>query len=319
MRDRHPVALLRRIGVGQLALRHRRLRIGVEGDRHRRVRELHRGDVHQVAPHRQLLALALDHVDRVARRVAVGRVRAHARHQLGLAAERLEPARVLVGLERRDRGGEEVLVPGRRLGGVVQVQPVVGVVLVHPHHRVREQRLAVLAQPGRMVGMQVGDVDLVDLLGLVARRLQVGEQLAGGRTEGAIGAGVDQHQLGAGVDQVAIDRGLHRRLQELLVQRLHDAAGLGLVHQLVHRQVDGAVAEGGDFEIAQHQAVVARRLGLHLRGRRLHARRGQRERETEGGELSGTGHEEPPVLVMSCREARPARLGDVLRSSRRAA
>lgn len=115
-----------------------------------------------------------------------------------------------------------------------------------------------------MVGVQMGDVDLVHLLGLVARGPQIGLQPAQGGAEKPGRAGVHQHQLGTGVDQIAIDRGLQRHAQIGVAQRAQDLARLALLEQLVHRQVHRAVVERGDLEIAQHHAIEARGLGLDL-------------------------------------------------------
>jgi hypothetical protein len=108
--------------------------------------KLHRGNVHQVAPQHELLALALDDVDRVARRVTMGRHRLHAGDEFGIAFECLEFAGVHVRLERRHRALDEaLLVLGRRVERLLR-QPEVGVTLVGAHDCVGKHRLALGCQ-----------------------------------------------------------------------------------------------------------------------------------------------------------------------------
>ena len=93
VRGRDPVPLLGGVGVLLLALCRGSFAVGIESDRHRRLRELNGRDMHQVAPYHQSLALAFDHVDRVARCVAVSRNGGDAWYKIGVAVERLELTR----------------------------------------------------------------------------------------------------------------------------------------------------------------------------------------------------------------------------------
>ena len=86
---------------------------------------------------------------------------------------------------------ESPLVVGRRLVQVLLAQPVISVVLVGPHDRVREAALVARHQATDMVAVHVGDADLIDLFGRVTGGFQVGGQPAEGRAEQAGGAGVD--------------------------------------------------------------------------------------------------------------------------------
>ncbi|MNT18627.1 hypothetical protein D3C72_1538420 [compost metagenome] len=126
--------------------------------------------------------------------------------------------------------------------------------------------------------MSVGQQDFVDLLRQVARRAQVGAELTQGRAHQAAGPRVDEHQLVAGVDQVGIDGGLHRAAQMVGAQVAADVARMA-VQQFLGRQLDGAVAQGGDFERTEHHAVEPRRLCFHhgccrLNGWRQHCAAG---------------------------------------------
>jgi hypothetical protein len=112
-----------------------------------------------------------------------------------------------------------------------------------------------------VVSVQVGDVDLVHLLRRVAGSLQARQQLAGGRPPQCTGTGIDQHQFAARVDQEGVDRGLGREADVLVLERRLDPFRLRM-QDLVDRQGDGAIAQGRDFEVAQHEAVVAGVLGL---------------------------------------------------------
>ena len=137
----------------------------------------------------------------------------------------------------------------------------------------------VLHQAADVVRMHVGQQNVVDVGGAIAGSLQVAHQLAERRSEQVAGAGIDQDQALAGVDQVGVVGGFLRRLQEGVVQRSHRFRGR-LVQQLVHRQIHRAIAERGDLEIAQHEAVIARRRCLGHRRRGEGA--GRREPQKDG-------------------------------------
>ena len=92
-----------------------------------------------------------------------------------------------------------------------------------------------------MVRVHVGDVDLIDLLRLVACGFQVGQQIAQSRAKQRGRAGVDQHQFRAGVDQVAVDGGFQRRGDKRLVQRFFDPGRRGVGQKFVDRQADRTV------------------------------------------------------------------------------
>ena len=131
--------------------------------------------------------------------------------------------------------------------------------LVSAHGGVGECELVVVHQAAHVVGVHMGDVDLVDLLGLVAGSLQVGDQVAQRRAKQLGCAGVNQHQLGAGVDQVAVNGGFQWGRHKRVVERFFNLGWRGVGQQLVHRQVDCAIRQGRDFKVAQHRAKVARR------------------------------------------------------------
>ncbi|MNT49894.1 hypothetical protein D3C72_1867730 [compost metagenome] len=93
----------------------------------------------------------------------------------------------------------------------------------------------------------------------------------------------------AGIDQVGVDRGLHALagLDEHPRQQALDVLGAGALEQ-VGAEVDVAVVEGGDFQIAHRHAVVAGHLGLLL-GHGGGKRRRQWQGQGEGGEEGVAG------------------------------
>ena len=286
MRHRHEVAFLGRVGVVLLALRRGRLAVGVELDGGGGHCKLHRRDVHQIAPDDHLVAVAFDRVDGVAGRVATGWNGADAGHEFGLAIKGLELACGDIRIQRSHRALEEALGIGRGLVHVLLRQPEAAFAHVGAHDGIRKHHLAVGHQATDMVRVHVGDVDLVHLLGLVARSLEVAHQLAQRGAKEARRAGIDQHQLAAGVDEVAVDRSLDRRLEVGLGEQAFDACGRQPGEQLVHRQRDGAVGQRGDLEAAQRHAVPAGGLALGDRGFSL----GQRgEGQQRGGNQAECG------------------------------
>ncbi len=282
-------AVLGRLREHLLALRLGGLVVAVERDRHGRVVELHRGHVDQVAGDDHPRALALDDVARVAPRVARRGPAAHARHDLRVGGDRLQAARGLVRAERVHRGREAVLRIGWCLGHLGLAQIVVDVALAGMHHGLGKHRHALVRQAAHVIAVHVGDEDVVDLVGPVAGRLQVGQQRAGGRAAVAAGARVDQDQPAAGVDEERVDRGLHGQALEMPGER-GARPGRGLLEQLIHRQVEAAVVQCGHLEVAEAHPVEARRLRLHHRGGGLHGRDGQRREGDDGDQRGGTRH-----------------------------
>ena len=161
------------------------------------------------------------------------------------------------------------------------------------HRGVREGRRALRGQAAHVVGVQVGDHDVVHLLGLVAGGLQVFQQLAERGAEQAAGTGIHQHEACAGVHQEGVHGRFERRLQVGAGECGLGSGGRRL-QQLVDRQVHRAVAECGDLDVTEHHAEIAGGLRLdHRRGRQ--PRRGQHGHHgKEGGGDGGarrTGNE----------------------------
>ena len=137
-----------------------------------------------------------------------------ARGELAAAVERLEFAGRDVRIDRRHRALEEILGAVRRGVEVRLRKPVVGVALVGAHDRIGERQLVGSHEPADMIGMHVRDVDLVHLFRLVARRLEIVDEVAERGAEEIAGPGIDQYQLGPGVDEERVDRRLDRIGQE---------------------------------------------------------------------------------------------------------
>ena len=154
-----------------------------------------------------------------------------------------------------------------------------------------------------MVPVHVRDVDLVDLLRLIAGGLHVRDQIAERRSEQLAGTGVDHDQLCSGVDEERVDRRLDRILDERARERILDVSRRGIGEQRAHRQRDGAVRQDSDFEVADHHPIEAgRRTFLHWGGRvrgRDHEGRRQCCGKCASGDCAGAqraklGHAKPP-------------------------
>ncbi|MCY1519124.1 hypothetical protein D9M68_538630 [compost metagenome] len=274
VRAADPQLALGRIGQDALARDHRGMAVGIELDRHLRAAELDCMAVDDVAPQQQAVLARGEQVATVARRMPIGGQRAHASDRFGAiaaaaaaaTAERAETVRRLV---RRDRSAchrEQPLCLLRRRGGIGFAEPVVGVGLVDMDRRVGKGRLSVHGEAAGMVAVQVGQQHGIDLFGRIARRAQVVADAPKRGAEACRRAGIDQHQAAAGIDEVGVDRGLHarRRLDEHPCQQALHLARAGVLEDL-RVEVDVAVVQRGDFQLADHHAVVARHLRLLLR------------------------------------------------------
>jgi hypothetical protein len=180
---------------------------------------------------------------------------------------------------------EALAVLGGGLGAGL-VEPEVEVCLVEAQGGVGEGRLAVHGQAADVIGVRVRDVDLVDLVRRVSRGLEIGGDVAQRGAEEAAGAGVDEHQLAAGVDEISVVGGLDRVAKEGLLQRGGGRAGL-VLQQLGHRELGRAVGEGRDLERPDHEAEVARGLGLRHGGAGARGEREGGREQRRGGEEAG--------------------------------
>ena len=76
-----------------------------------------------------------------------------------------------------------------------------------------------------MIGVHMGDVNFINLLGLITGCFQIGDQIPKGGAKQAGCAGINQYQLVAGIDEVAIDGCFQRVFQIRLGERFIGAAG----------------------------------------------------------------------------------------------
>ena len=195
MRGGKPESLLGAVGEHLLALRRgRRLRVGVELDRDRGLGELHRGHVHQVAHSTSFWPL-LSTTYIVWPGVWPVAARTDAREQLVAPSNGLNLPAAMYGLIDAIAPLKKSLASFGAASRFAWLEPVVGVALVGAHDRVRERELVAGHEPADVVAVHVRDVDLVDLLRLVAGRLEIVDEVAERRAEQIAGAGVDQDQL----------------------------------------------------------------------------------------------------------------------------
>ena len=94
-------------------------------------------------------------------------------------------------------------------------------------------------------------------------------QFSESRAKKTASTGVHQYQMVAGVDQIAVNGRVERGREEVIRQGVMHVFFGGVQQQFVHRQLDGAIGQGGDFEVAEHGAVIARSLLFYHRGLRL--------------------------------------------------
>ena len=234
--------------------------------------------MHNVAPEDQRLAAAFNDDRAVPGRVPRPQDRAEAGQRRGIVGEGLELPRLDVGVDvlvclqdLRAKGGV-CLCLGCRL------QPERRLPLVDMQDRVLEHAAAVRRQPAGVVGMDMGQDHIVDLIRAVARGLDIGDELPKRRPHQASGARVDQHQPVTGVDEEGIDRNLGGIGLEVTGQIGSRIFLADAFVDLRHRQPGGAVGQGGDLQISQLQAVEAGRL------------RPDQGRPREGGAGQGGDH-----------------------------
>jgi hypothetical protein len=234
--------------------------------------ELHGADENQIAHDDEGLAFALDQIGRVAGGVAVGRQGSDTGDKRDIFVEGLEFMGLDVGVEKIL--GE--LNPG--FGGFVsgalrEICRGVGGIEEEIHfgfggadQGVGEGSLAGDGEAADVVLAAMGDIDLIDLLRAVAGGAQIGDQPAGAVKLGLIvelaaGSGVDQHQMGAGVNEEGVVGHLDWICEAVFRKGVADLAGRGGGKYAGGGVGDGSVVEGGDFEIADRQAVIT---GLRL-------------------------------------------------------
>ncbi|GGM16097.1 hypothetical protein GCM10010102_09640 [Promicromonospora citrea] len=115
----------------------------------------------------------------------------------------------------------------------VAVEPVGDVGACHVHDRPQERGRTVGGhQTEGVVGVQVGDEDVVDVRGRQARRPEVVEQVTRARAQGGARTGVDQHGAAGGREQEGVDRGQQVALgrEEPVGEEVGEALGPFPVH-----------------------------------------------------------------------------------------
>ena len=107
-------------------------------------------------------------------------------------------------LNRGLRALEEAFHRLAGLGQILLAEPEVGVAFARAHDGIGKGQLVARHQPADVVGVHVGDVNLIDLRWRVACGLDAVLQVAKGGAKQPGGTGVDQDQLVAGVDQAGV-------------------------------------------------------------------------------------------------------------------
>ncbi|MNV66553.1 hypothetical protein D3C71_1593110 [compost metagenome] len=145
-----------------------------------------------------------------------------------------------------------------------------------------------------MIGMEMGEEDLIDLFGRVTRGTEVLDQMAAAIAIETSRTAIDQDELRARIDQKGVDRSLDGSCEFLLRQTRIGLARACLIQRnggvgtrqpfgqdLVDREGMGAIGQCGDLELAECQPVIARSLGAD------HGRLGKalsgKEREAQTG------------------------------------
>ncbi|MCY1240389.1 hypothetical protein D9M72_532350 [compost metagenome] len=142
-----------------------------------------------------------------------------------------------------------------------------------------------------MVGVGVGEQDIIHVGRVVAGLAQVAQHLAQPRPEATGGAGVDQGEVVAALDQVGVDRGLQTLAvfgHVAVVEQAGDRARRD-ADQFRAAQRHGAVEQRGDLQFADPLVVDAGHLLTRIVGGSGERRCGNRGQQQGGGKYTHTG------------------------------
>jgi len=225
VRRRDPIAVHCCVGKRAFALSDCGFVVRIVRDRDVGMRELECRDVHEVAPDDHALAFAAHDVRRVTRRVTDRADFAYAGGEcVTRTGERFKVARRNVRCHALTRAGERGLGVFGGFGRDRFAQPEVRFAFVRANDRIREDRDAVgRGQSTDMIGMEMCDVDFIDLLGLVAGRREIVGEFSERGTEEIAAAGIDQHEFRTRVHKIRIDRRRDGIFDEHFAERRVDA------------------------------------------------------------------------------------------------
>ncbi len=222
------------------------------------------GEVHEIAPDQQALVARLQQPAGMTRRMSGLQDRGHAGHRLAVA-DHAHARTVRAG---GDAGlgdvAADALVARARL---VAIEPEARLLLMQDDFGVWIDRPArVVDQSVRMIGMQMGEEDRADPVGSDAGRAQVLGHAPERRAHRVAGAGVDQRVLAFDLEQEGVDRDMHR-VADLLARQPLLLGPVELEHD-VERRLQHAVADGGDFDVADRSGRSHRYCTWSISGRR---------------------------------------------------
>src|SRR5262245_58088286 len=128
--------------------------------------------------------------------MSISRLRMYAGNKLGIPLEGQELARLHVWRERNHGGLEKPLRLFRRSARIGLAEPVIALPLVDPNDCVWKRPLSARHQTADMIGMQMSEIDLVDLLRLITRGAEIAQQIARAWPQQRAGTRIDQDQPG---------------------------------------------------------------------------------------------------------------------------
>jgi hypothetical protein len=114
-----------------------------------------------------------------------------------------------------------------------------------------------------MISVNVGEQNRIDLLGLIAGGIEIGNQQATAGAQQLPRSRIDEDQAGAGIDQVCVDREID--WLHFMVRRVFRDSDIGLAKDLVHVPRRIAVRQGRNLERSEHPSIETRCLTVLFR------------------------------------------------------
>lgn len=177
----HQISALYRLFERQIARHDGGLLVDIELDRHVRLIELEDITMGDIAPEDDFLAVAFQNNSAVAGCVAGVKDRAKTGDRCGIIAESLEFTGIDIGLDAFLRFGITLLQRFRGRLGLCLVKPEVGFTRIDPERRIGKDTLAIRGQPAGMVRVDMGEDNVVYLVGFVTGGLDIGDEPAKAR------------------------------------------------------------------------------------------------------------------------------------------
>lgn len=133
------------------------------------------------------------------------------------------------------------------------------------HGGIGKDLVASQCQAAGMVGMDVGNHDIIDLIRVIARGNHVGRKFAKCRSHQIAGSRIEQYKTIPEIQQIGIDRKIGWGALKRTGKGQAGLFGRGVHVKIGDRELGRTVRKGGDFDIADHDPVIARCLCANQR------------------------------------------------------